>query len=293
MKIAALGAGLMGSQIGVEYAVGGHDVAFVVRDIEQSRARVNHALALVETAGLADAASVAAARHRIAYVTDPEAIAHDTEIVVENVAEDLDLKGEHFRIAGRVAPEAVLASNTSSLPIKEIGIACGFSDRVIGTHYWNPPLLMPLVEIILTEETKSGIEQSVISALREMGKRPVVVNRDVPGFVWNRLQFALLREAVWIVENGVASPEVVDEIVRDGLARRWRYTGPFQTAALGGAHNFQRISSNLWPVLSDADGVEELARMLPGTPDELKPLRDRRDRGLLSDLHRDREDTDR
>ncbi len=288
MKIAILGAGLMGAQIGVEYAVGGHAVEFVVRDLAGSEKRVKQSLALVQSAGLASAEVVADAATRVSYVTDAAAIASDTNLVVENVAEDLEVKGTMLRRAGDAAPAAVLASNTSSLPIIEIGRACGYPERTIGTHYWNPPLLMPLVEVILTDETTAGIEQPVMETLRQMGKRPVLVQRDVPGFVWNRLQFALLREAVWVVEEGVATPEVVDEIVRDGLARRWRYTGPFQTAALGGAHNFQRISSNLWPVLSTAESVDELVSMLPGTPDELLPLRERRDAGLRDDLLSDR-----
>jgi 3-hydroxyacyl-CoA dehydrogenase len=111
----------------------------------------------------------------------------------------------------------------------------------------------------------------------------------VDGFAWNRLQLALLREAVWLVENGVAVPETVDAIVRDGLARRWRYTGPFQTAALGGAATFERIAANLWPVLSCADGVANLRRWLDEAPETTGPLRERRDAGLAADLRADRD----
>ena len=96
------------------------------------------------------------------------------------------------------------------------------------------------------------------------------------------------REAVWIVEQGVASPQVVDEIVRDGLARRWRYTGPFQTAALGGPATFTRVADNLWPILSTATGVEALARWLEDDPDALAAIKAARDAGLLRDLKRDR-----
>jgi 3-hydroxybutyryl-CoA dehydrogenase len=155
-------------------------------------------------------------------------------------------------------------------------------------HFWNPPLLMPLVEVISGPSTDPAHVQTVVGLVRAVGKRPVVVDRDVPGFVWNRLQLALLREAVWIVENGVASPGVVDEIVRDGLARRWRYTGPFQTAALGGPATFTRVADNLWPVLSTATGVEALDRWLESDPDALAAVKAARDAGLLDDLKRDR-----
>jgi 3-hydroxyacyl-CoA dehydrogenase len=120
----------------------------------------------------------------------------------------------------------------------------------------------------------------------------MLVDRDVPGFVWNRLQLALLREAVWIVENGVAAPEVVDEIVRDGLARRWRYTGPFATAALGGPATFTKVAENLWPVLSTATGIHDLARWLRHSPEELAGIKAARDAGLLEELKRDKAQAD-
>lgn len=290
MKVAVPGAGLMGSQIGVEYAVGGHDVTFVVRDPAVAWQRIDRALALLVDSGLASADDTAAARARIAVTTDMADIGADCDLVVENVAEDLAVKGEVLGEAGRIAPRAVLASNTSSIPITAIGEACGFPERVIGTHYWNPPLLMPLVEIIRSERTRPDLEAPVVAALEKLGKRTVVARKDVPGFVWNRMQFALLREAVWLVENGVASAEDVDLIVRDGLARRWRYTGPFQTATLGGGATFQRIAGNLWPVISAETGIDHLEDLLPGTPDDLAHVRERRDRGLLRDLLRDREE---
>ena len=158
----------------------------------------------------------------------------------------------------------------------------------MGAHYWNPPLLMPLVEVIRGEETADDVVETLTATLRGLGKRPVLVDRDVPGFAWNRLQLALLREAVWLVENGVASPAAVDEIVRDGLARRWRYTGPFQTAALGGAATFERVAANLWPVLSDADSLSGLPRWLDESPQTTGQLRERRDKGLAADLQADR-----
>jgi 3-hydroxybutyryl-CoA dehydrogenase len=288
MKVAVPGAGLMGSQVGVEYALGGHDVTFVVRDEERGRERIERALALVVSSGLATPEQANSARERITVTTNLADIGADCDLVVENIAEDLEEKGELLAAAGRIAPGAVLASNTSSISIAAIGEAAGFPERTVGTHYWNPPLLMPLVEIIKTERTLPGLVEPIVEALLAMGKRPVVAELDVPGFVWNRMQFALLREAVWLVENGVASPETVDQIVREGLARRWRFTGPFQTAALGGASNFERIAGNLWPEISAATEVNDLHRWLPSDPDALADVRARRDRGLMNDLLDDR-----
>jgi 3-hydroxybutyryl-CoA dehydrogenase len=122
--------------------------------------------------------------------------------------------------------------------------------------------------------------------LRTLGKQPVLVERDVPGFVWNRLQLALVREAAWIVQNGVATADVVDAIVRDGLARRWRYTGPFETMALGGAESFKRIGANLFPVLSDARTLEGIEPYVAFDPAELDAIRTWRDDGLRHELTR-------
>ena len=284
MKVAVLGAGLMGSQIGVEYALGGHSVTFVSRTRSAAEERVRNALLLAEASGLATGAEIHAGADRITVESTADAIATDCQVVVENVVEDLKVKGNVLAEAAAVAPSAILATNTSSLSILAIGEACGAAERVVGTHYWNPPLLMPLVEVVRSERTRPGIVAEMIVTLEGLGKRPVRVEKDVPGFVWNRLQLALLREAVWIVEQGVASPDAVDEIVRDGLARRWRYTGPFQTAALGGAETFERVAANLWPVISDATELRNLRRWLPGDADALLRLRERRDRGLRGDL---------
>jgi 3-hydroxybutyryl-CoA dehydrogenase len=204
------------------------------------------------------------------------------------VVEDLAQKAAALAPVIPFAPEAIIASNTSSIPITEIGAKIGVPERTIGAHYWNPPLLMPLVELIRGDQTSDEVVATMTATLRALGKRPVIADRDVPGFVWNRLQLALLREAVWIVEQGVASPETVDEIVRDGLARRWRYTGPFQTAALGGAKTFEQVAANLWPVLSCATSLANLRQWLDESPETTGPLRERRDAGLAADLRADR-----
>jgi 3-hydroxybutyryl-CoA dehydrogenase len=287
LTVALCGAGLMGSQIAAEYALGGHAVTVVARDPAAARDRIACALALAAETGVATEPDIAAANDRLSYVADPDAVAPDTDLVIESIAEDLPAKGALLTVVGAAAPDATLTSNTSSLSIRAIGEACGYPERTIGTHYWNPPLLMPLVEVIVSETTAPGRAERVETVLREMGKRPVRVARDVPGFVWNRLQLALLREAVWIAEQGVADPAAIDEIVRDGLARRWRYTGPFETAALGGAATFERIADNLWPELSAAETLAGLRRWLPGEPEELAFLRERRDRGLADDLRQD------
>jgi 3-hydroxybutyryl-CoA dehydrogenase len=288
VKIVLLGPGLMGSQIACEYALGGHEVVVLARRPEVARERIERGFATARAHGLATPDQVTAARERLTIAEEIDG-GDGAQVIVESVVEDLvEKKAALLPVVARNL-DAIVASNTSSIPITAIGAAIGAGERTVGAHYWNPPLLMPMVEIIRGDETAEAAVTEMTATLRALGKRPVLVDRDVQGFAWNRLQLALLREAVWLVENGVAAPETVDEIVRDGLARRWRYTGPFQTAALGGAATFERVANLLWPALSTATSLENLRRWLDESPETTGPLRERRDRGLAADMRADLE----
>ncbi len=289
MKIVVAGPGLMGSQIGCEFAIGDHPVVYLANRREEASRRVNAAFALAATLDLWPADSVSAGRARVSFVDSVGEIDPETDLFFESIVEERSAKEMLLAAAAARAPNAILASNTSSISIAELGEFSGAPERTLGLHYWNPPMLMPLVEVISGPKTNQEHVTRVAEVARAIGKRPMVVDRDVPGFVWNRLQLALLREAVWIVENGVAAPEVVDTIVQDGLARRWRYTGPFATAALGGPATFTRVAENLWPVLSTATEPHDLAQWLRHAPEALSEIKANRDAGLLEDLKRDRE----
>lgn len=282
-----LGGGRMGSQIACEYALSGHEVALRSRRRDAAAARVEAALELVAELALVAPDRVAAARAGVAVAGLDDAAPASYDLVVESLPEDLDLKAEALRRAAETSPRAILASNTSSLSISELGAAAGASDRTLGTHYWNPPLLSPLVEVVPGERTDPQVVRRMRTILVTLGKRPILVGRDVPGFVWNRLQLAILRECVWLVENGVAAPEVVDEVVREGLARRWRHVGPFQAVALGGVATWERTAANLLPQLSSAQELPRLARFLP-PPDSLAETAARRDRALARELREER-----
>ena len=147
---------------------------------------------------------------------------------------------------------------------------------------------MPPVEVVAGERTDPTVVATVTATLRALGKQPVLVRRDVPGFVWNRLQFALLRECVWLVDQGVASMEDVDRVVRDGLARRWRRVGPFASIGLGGVDTWNRAGSNLVPEISTADELGDLSRFVAADADELKRLGEARDSALADELRSER-----
>src|SRR6202020_1564604 len=307
--VAILGAGLMGSQIGCEYALGGCRLSLIVRDRARAEQRVETTLALALAHRLADEAALARARALISYA-DSSAIDSDAssggarastgdtsappgrrspELIVESLPEDLSLKADVLGTFASRHPDAIVASNTSSISITALGDAAGVSERIVGTHYWNPPLLMPLVETIAGEHTPRELLVDVIGLLRAIGKRPAAIEREATGLLWNRLQLAVLRECEGLVEHGVASPETIDQVMRDGLARRWRLTGPFETVGLGGAATFDAIAANLYPMLSSATHGSGFERHVTRDPAVLAKLRERRDAALAAELRAERD----
>jgi 3-hydroxybutyryl-CoA dehydrogenase len=292
-RVAIVGAGLMGAQIGCEYALAGCPVAWIVREREGAARRIELALELACRHGLATAQALEAARGRMSYGERP-AGSHDApQVIVESLPEDLSIKVEVLGELCARHPGAILASNKSSISITALGEAAGGPERIVGTHYWNPPLLMPLVEVVAGDATPARLRGRVVGLLHSIGKRPVILDHEVPGLLWNRLQLAVLRECLWLVEHGVAAPEAIDEVMRDGLARRWRLTGPFETVGLGGAATFDAIAENLFPVLSDAAAGASFAGYVPTDPELLAALRERRDDALAADLLAERRAPDR
>ena len=279
LEVLVIGAGLMGSQIAVDWAAAGHQVTVLARDREAAAARLDAALELLRR--LRPGAEAPATGPHLAQweELDPG----EVDLAIESVSEDLDLKAELLRRVADGSPRAILASNTSSIRITELGAAVGDPGRVIGLHYWNPPLLMPAVEVIRGEETAVAVERTLVELLERAGRIPIVARRDVPGFVWNRLQAALLREALWLVDNGVATPETVDAAVRHGLAPRASHTGVFDTVALGGTPVWNALMANVAPVLSNAAEVGDLEDRLPDRdPERLRRLVAERDAELAA-----------
>ncbi len=277
----------MGAQIGVEYALGGYEVALHARDLGATQARVGAAFALLRSHALRAPDEIETAAGRVQATADLTGAANDAEILVESLPEDLELKAALLRTAiAAAAPDAVVATNTSSLSITAIGEAIGAPDRTVGTHYLNPPLLMPPVEVIAGMQTSEETVALAFETLASLGKLPIVVERDVPGFVWNRLQFALVRECAWLVENGVAAAEDVDTVVSEGLARRWRHVGPLRAIALGGVDTWNRSGRNIVPELSTRPELPDL-REIAITGGDVAADAAARDEALAQELRDD------
>ncbi len=248
-----VGTGAMAPGIAAEYArlgpvqIAGRDPAKIAAALDTAR----RALATLARERLLDPAEADTAHARLSGTMIDAADYARATVVVESIAEDLAAKRSLFALLdARTAPTTLLCSNTSSLRITAIAAEMRHPERVIGTHYWNPPHLLPLVEVIPGEKTAPETVAAVRALLGRMEKEPVQVLREVPGFIWNRLQLGLLRECLWLVSNGVATPEDIDAILERGLGRRWSLSGPFATVRLGGPHVFARIAEELFPAFA-------------------------------------------
>jgi 3-hydroxybutyryl-CoA dehydrogenase len=191
-----------------------------------------------------------AAVGRVTGSTDLGWAAEGAGYVFEAAPEKIDLKQQIFADLERFAPpDAILCSNTSSIPIRTIGARMATLDRLVGTHFWNPPHLVPLVEVVLTGDANRPAAENVVALLKSVGRHPVLLNRDIPGFVGNRLQHALKREAIAMVAAGVCDAETIDDVVKFGFGARLAVLGPLEQSDLVGLDLTKNIHDVLIPDL--------------------------------------------
>ncbi len=237
-RILVVGAGLMGHGIAQLFASRGYSVILTdVSDEVLARALedIRRGLARMAEWGHGGRDEIEPILGRIRATTDLEQAAPGVDVAVEAVSENLALKRELFRRLDALCPAgAMLATNTSVISITEIAEGCSRPERIIGTHFWNPPTLIPLVEVVPGERTSAEVVEDAVSLLTSVGKHAVRIKRDVPGFVGNRLQHALWREAISIVERGIADAQVVDDVVKFGFGMRLPVLGPLENAELVG-----------------------------------------------------------
>jgi 3-hydroxybutyryl-CoA dehydrogenase len=256
LKIAIVGGGLMGHGIAYLLAAAGHHVN-VFEPAADIRASVPQRLRAI-----ADLLEDDPSLLRRIDVHDVMAPAmQGAAFVFEAAPEKLPLKQKIFaELESLVAPETILASNSSAIPSTEIGSRLKHRDRVIGTHFWNPPHLVPLVEVIQNEKTSGEVVRRTMELLRDAGKVPVHVRRDVPGFVGNRLQHAMKREAIALVAAGVCDAETIDVVVREGFGARTAVLGPMEQSDLVGTNLTLDIAEVLYEHLDRTPGPHPLLR---------------------------------
>jgi 3-hydroxybutyryl-CoA dehydrogenase len=225
-RITVIGAGLMGHGIAQVFALAGHEVTItdaLAANLDTVKTRI--------AVNLRDLGQDEGAVARVR----PCAVLADAllgaDYVVEAVSEDLALKQKLFaEIERHVRGDAILASNTSVIPITAIMQGLAVRSRALGTHWWNPPYLVPLVEVIATEWTAPDVVSRTMALHQAAGKQPAHVKKDVPGFIGNRLQHALWREAISLVEHGICDAETVDMVVKASFGRRLPVLGPLENA---------------------------------------------------------------
>lgn len=256
--VAVIGGGLMGCGIAFVFAAASRPV-IVVEPSQDQRNALNDRIASI--CGLLKVDQNKLAAINTINVID-ETLSKST-LVIEAGPENLEIKREIFAQLDQFCDaEAILATNTSAIPISKIAEAAKNRKRIIGAHFWNPPHLVPLVEVVLGKETDSAIADEAVTQLASAGMSPVLVKKDIPGFIGNRLQHALKREAIALVANGVCDAQTVDTVVKMGFGARLPVMGPLEQSDLLGLELTLAIHETLIEDLDVMDGPHPFLRDL-------------------------------
>ncbi len=308
--IGIIGAGFIGPGIAQIFAVKGYPVYLM--DIKKEMltkaiSTVHANLQQISQAGIIAEDRIEAIVGNLHTTTEMAEAALPAQLVIEAVNENLGLKQKIFAELDRIcSPEVILASNTSVMSITEIACQSKHRERIVGTHFWNPPYLIPLVEVVKGQDTSLETLNTTYDYLKKVGKHPIKVKKDVPGFVANRLQHALWREAISIVEQGIADAATVDEAIQNSFALRLPVLGPLENADMVGLDLILSIHEYVNQALESRPGPSPLLKekvqqgelgfksgqgFFSWTPEAMQESRDRLNRHLLAWLkaHPDQE----
>lgn len=260
-KMAVIGSGTMGHGIAKICAAAGLEVNMYDRSPEALKRGYDNILNILQEDvdnGVLTEEQSKAAYARVNAVSDLKKAVSDVDMVIEAVVEILDIKQAVFKELDEICdPRVILATNTSGLSPTAIAEKSVNKDRLVATHFWCPPELIPLVEVIPNNFTRPDIVEATAAWVEQIGKVPVKMKKECLGFIGNRMQYALLREAVHIYEQGWADFDEIDKAVEYSFGRRYPVTGPFRSADLGGVDIFYNASSYMFADLSKADFPQE------------------------------------
>ena len=263
-NISVIGAGLMGHGIAQIFAARNYSVRLLdIKGELLSKAveSIRSNLSMMAKKGVISESEIDTVISRIKTTTNMGEATSDAQLVIEAVTENLDLKQKVFQDLDQLCPqETILATNTSVFSITEIASEARRRERILGTHFWNPPYIIPLVEIVKGRETSEEAVETTYQLLKNAGKHPVKVMKDIPGFVGNRLQHALWREAISIVENGIAEPATVDEVIKEGFGIRLPVLGPLENADMVGLDLTLAIHDYILKYLNSSPSPSPLLR---------------------------------
>ena len=256
----------MGHGIAIEFALAGYDVRLHSRSeesLERAQGMIGDSLERLRDLGRVSEQQAESVPVSVRMSTELAEAVGDADLVIESISEDISAKTELFGRLDELCPDrTILASNTSSFLPSRLAAATTRPEKVINAHFLNPPFFVPLVEVVPTAQTSEETTSVVMKLLTSLGKQPILVEREVPGFVASRLQMAVLREALWLVENEVASAEDVDKAISAGLGRRWATAGVLHVLEVAGWDLISRVALDVFPHLSNADDPSLLRGMV-------------------------------
>jgi 3-hydroxybutyryl-CoA dehydrogenase len=254
-QVSIMGSGLMGSGIAQMFASSGYPVMISSRDPSKSTAHANirENMEILRDAGMCTDEDIARTLDNVKLTASQQEAAEFADIIFENLPEVMEIKQKAFKDLGEMThDDCLICSNTSVMSITEIASQAKNKHRMMGTHWWNPPTLIPLVEVVKTADTDPAYAQAAYDVLKKIGKKPVMVEKDVPGFLANRMQHALWREAFYIVEQGIASPEAVDEAISNSFGFRLPVLAPCENSDMVGTDLTFNIHSYILKYLCDS-----------------------------------------
>ena len=255
-NISVLGAGIMGHGIAQSFLMGGYSVRLYDMQtaiIETARAHIQKNLELFCQAGLIKQPEIQLALEKLLITTDLERAIAGSDFIAEAVYENLELKQNLFKkVESLCKKEAIIATNTSSLTLTAIGKDVKNKERLVVTHWFNPPHIVPTVEVVKGENTSEETMETTYQLLTRIKKMPVKVNKELPGFLVNRIQIAMVREVFDLYEKGVASASDIDRAVKGSFGFRLATIGPLLTVDLGGVDLWLKVCENLLPQIQSS-----------------------------------------
>ena len=264
--VSVLGVGVMGHGIAQVFAMGGYDVMML--DVEESilktaRAHIRSNLELFEQFDLIDGKNIESVMERLTGTLDLKKAVENSDFIVESAPEDLELKQQLFQQTESFCREdAIIATNTSSLTLTDIGARVERKERLVITHWFNPPHIVPTVEVVKSERTGGDAMETAYDLLTRVGKVPVKINVELPGFIINRIQIAMVREIFDLYEKGVASAADIDKAIKGSIGFRLAGIGQLLTADLGGLDIWHKVCKNLLPHIRSSTEVSKALECL-------------------------------
>lgn len=300
-RVAVVGAGTMGPGMAATFAR--HGISTRLFDVkpdqlEKAKGTVDFVYTSLIGGGFMTEADAATGRANLTYTGDLAEALADAEFAVETVPEKLEIKQQVFRdIEEKAAATTILASNTSGIPITKLAEACQRPNRVVGMHWSNPPHVIPVIEVIKGEQTDQSTVDATFGLVERIGMVPAAVDKDIAGFVENRILYAIMREALHLLDEGVASAEAIDTITKWGIGYKLAVIGPLELLDMAGLDIYTSVAGYLNQELSASSevsptvtskvaagqlGIKTQGGLFAYTPEQIAALRQRRGRLLLA-----------